>query len=49
MPAALRATHDKLDKAVIALYGWKPDISESAIVANLMALYQKITGGELGL
>ena len=43
MPKELLKAHQTLDRAVIKLYGFKKDMSESAIVAALMKMYQKLT------
>ncbi|MCL1894528.1 MAG: hypothetical protein FWG02_09935, partial [Holophagaceae bacterium] len=37
--------HEKLDKAVMKLYGFAKDMSEQEIVAELMELYQGLAGG----
>jgi len=37
-PAWLQNTHERLDKAVCAAYGWLPDISDEEILKNLLAL-----------
>ncbi len=42
MPSELRKAHQANDKAVMKAYGFKKDLSESAIVAELMKIYQKI-------
>ena len=42
LPVLLKA-HQALDRAVIKLYQFKTDMSESAIVAALMKMYQKLT------
>ncbi len=46
MPPELRRAHQKNDRAVMAAYGFAPDMEESAIVAELMKMYQKLTEGE---
>jgi hypothetical protein len=33
--------HRRLDEAVFAAYGWKPDINDDAILAGLLALNQE--------
>ncbi|MBQ1977646.1 MAG: hypothetical protein II225_02755, partial [Ruminococcus sp.] len=43
MPVELRKAHQANDKAVMKAYGFKKDLSESAIVAELMKLYQELT------
>lgn len=43
MPPELRKAHQSNDKAVMAAYGFKHDMEESQIVAELMKLYQKLT------
>ncbi|MCL2710785.1 MAG: hypothetical protein FWE95_07880, partial [Planctomycetaceae bacterium] len=43
MPPVLLKAHQALDRAVIKLYQFKTDMSESAIVAALMKMYQKLT------
>lgn len=43
MPPELRKAHQANDKAVMKAYGFKKDLSESAIVAELMKMYQKLT------
>ena len=43
MPPELLKAHQALDRAVMKLYKFKPDMSESAIVAKLMEMYQKLT------
>lgn len=45
MPQELRKAHNANDKAVMQAYGFKPDMPESEIVAELMKLYQKLTEG----
>ena len=40
MPPELRKAHQANDKAVMKLYGYKPDMPEPAIVADLMRRYQ---------
>lgn len=39
MPADLRAAHEANDRAVMALYGFPPDMPEDEIVAALFELY----------
>ena len=41
----LQKAHKANDKAVMQAYGFKSDMSESEIVAELMKMYQKLTGG----
>ena len=43
MPPELRKAHQANDKAVMQAYGFKPDMPESEIVAELMKMYQKLT------
>ena len=43
MPPELLKAHQNLDRAVMKLYGFKKDASESDIVAKLMEMYQKLT------
>ena len=43
MPKELLKAHQTLDQAVMKLYKFKSSISESAIVAKLMEMYQKLT------
>lgn len=46
MPPELTKAHKANDKAVMKAYGFKPDMTESEIVAELMKMYQKLTGGK---
>ncbi|MBR7008436.1 MAG: class I SAM-dependent DNA methyltransferase [Ruminococcus sp.] len=46
MPPELRKAHQANDKAVMQAYGFKPDMPESDIVAELMKMYQKLTEGK---
>ncbi len=46
MPSDLLKAHKALDKAVMELYGYSPDMSEPEIVANLMVRYQKLVDEE---
>ena len=41
MPDELRKAHRNLDRAVLKLYGLKPDTDEMDIVKHLLALYKK--------
>ncbi len=41
MPDELRKAHRNLDRAVLKLYGLKPDTEEMDIVKHLLALYKK--------
>ena len=41
MPQDLRRAHKELDKAVLKLYGLKPDIDEMDIVRHLLELYKR--------
>ena len=43
MPPELRKAHQANDKAVMRAYGFKKDLSESTIVAELMKMYQELT------
>ena len=43
MPPELRKAHQANDKAVMKLYGYKSDMTEPAIVADLMKRYQMLT------
>ena len=43
MPQELRKAHQANDKAVMKLYEYKSDMTESAIVADLMKRYQELT------
>ena len=43
MPPELVKAHQALDRAVMKLYRFKTDMSEFAIVAALMEMYQKLT------
>lgn len=43
MPPELRKAHNANDKAVMQAYGFKTDMPESEIVAELMKMYQKLT------
>ena len=43
MPPELRKAHQANDKAVMQAYGFKPDMPESEIVAELMKMYQRLT------
>ena len=43
MPQDLRKAHEANDKAVMQAYGFKPNMSESEIVAELFKLYEKLT------
>ena len=49
MPADLFKAHKALDKAVMELYGYAPDMSEPEIVADLMVRYQKLVEEENNL
>jgi hypothetical protein len=40
MPSELRKAHRENDKAVMAAYGFKPNLEESEIVAELFRMYQ---------
>ena len=43
MPIELRKAHQANDRAVMKAYGFKPDMSESEIVAKLMERYEELT------
>ena len=43
MPAELRKAHRENDKAVMSAYGFKADMSEAEIVAELFKMYEKLT------
>ncbi len=43
MPPELRKAHQANDKVVMKLYGYKSDMPEPAIVADLMKRYQQLT------
>ena len=43
MPPELRKAHQQNDRAVMAVYGFAPSMSESEIVARLFALYEALT------
>ena len=43
MPQELRKAHQANDKAVMKLYGYKSEMTESAIVADLMKRYQELS------
>ena len=42
MPIELRKAHQANDRAVMKAYGFKPDMSESEIVAKLMERYEEL-------
>ncbi len=42
MPQELKKAHQNLDKAVMKYYGYKTDITEAEIVADLMARYKEL-------
>ncbi len=44
MPPKLRKAHQQNDLAVMQAYGFDKKITESECVAELMKLYQKLTG-----
>ena len=46
MPPDLLKAHKALDKAVMELYGYTPEMSEPEIVADLMVRYQKLVDAE---
>ena len=43
MPPALRKAHKNLDRAVLKLYGLKPDTAELDIVRHLLGLYKELS------
>ena len=43
MPPELREAHAANDRAVMELYGFRPDMKESEIVAALFRMYQDLT------
>lgn len=43
MPPALRKAHKNLDRAVLKLYGLKPDTAEQDIVRHLLGLYKELS------
>lgn len=43
MPVELRKAHQANDKAVMDAYGFRKDMSEPEIVAELFKMYQKLT------
>ena len=45
MPQDLRRAHKELDKAVLKLYGLKPDTDETDIVRHLLGLYKQYLKG----
>jgi len=45
MPPELLKAHQNLDKTVMKLYGFAKDITEAAIVAELMGRYEKLVSG----
>ncbi len=46
MPPELRRAHQANDKAVMAAYGFSLKITEPECVAELMKMYQRLTGGK---
>jgi hypothetical protein len=46
MPDDLRAAHRANDRAVMAAYGFAPDMAEAGIVARLMERYARLAGGQ---
>lgn len=46
MPPDLLKAHKALDKAVMEIYGYAPEMSEPEIVADLMVRYQKLIEAE---
>lgn len=45
-PTWLDLAHKKLDEAVFAAYGWKPDLSDEQILVRLLALNLERAAGE---
>jgi hypothetical protein len=45
-PTWLRLAHEKLDRAVLDVYGWPHDISDSEILERLLALNLERAGGQ---
>lgn len=43
MPIELRKAHEQNDMAVMEAYGFKANMTESEIVAELMRMYKKLT------
>jgi len=49
-PAWLALAHKKLDEAVLAAYGWEPDIADEELLAKLLALnLERACGGAVGV
>ena len=46
MPDELREAHSENDRAVLAAYGFRENISEYEIVADLMRRYKNLTSSE---
>ena len=46
MPIELRKAHEANDKAVMQAYGFRKDMTEAEIVAELMKMYQKLVDEE---
>ena len=44
-PAWLRDIHDRLDRAVLAAYGWPAEISDAELLERLLALNLERAGG----
>ncbi len=45
MPPELRRAHQKNDRAVLQADGFAPTMEESAIVAELTKMYQRLVAG----
>jgi hypothetical protein len=45
MPPNLLKAHERLDRAVVKLYGFAKDLTEPEIVAELMERYGALAGG----
>lgn len=45
-PAWLANAHRRLDEAVTAAYGWPADLSDDALLANLLPLNRDRAAGE---
>lgn len=43
MPAELRRAHEANDRAVMKAYGFRADMTEGEIVAELFKMYEKLT------
>lgn len=45
MPPELLKAHQKLDRAVMKLYGFKANMAEAEVVAKLFERYQRLVAG----